>query len=284
MEREKAQRYVASMEQVLKNTHHDLREAMTQFQGYSQRLTTETAIPPGIVTDIRKAYKGIHDQLTKMSGIHQLLESRYRQYYRRDSLRDKEIAEIGFMARRLYTKFESVLQATEPRRAGDIRGQGSGMVDVLIPSQWFRSRENEIVLLRNLQGLYQLDYSTEPGMTTARKPRVTENRLRSLSLFVLSGEGGAMDHFQSRMRLREHDIKERCATEELRGALTHLRMISPGEAEGVIRRFMDDRGVPKIKGLLFSIRSQEDLSKEILGSADTLLKGMMGGEVKTIPL
>jgi hypothetical protein len=284
MERERVQRYVASMEQVLRNTHLDLREAMTQFQGYSRRFTTERTIPPGIVTDIRKTYKGIHEQLTKMKGIHQLLESRYRQYYRRDSLRDKEIAEFGFLARRLYTRFESILQATEAKRGLENREEDSGVADVPIPSQWFRSRENEVVLLRNLQGLYELDYKTELGMTMVQRRRVTGTGRRSLSLFALSGEGGAMDGLQSRMRLREYDIKERCAKEELRGALTHLRGISLGEAEGVIKRFMDSRGVPRIKGLLFSIQSQEDLGKEILGSADTILKGMMGGEVKTIPI
>ena len=284
MEREGAQRYVASMEQMLKNTHLDLREAMIQFQGYSQRFTTERSIPPGIVAEIRKSYKEVHDRLTKVKGIHQLLESRYRQYYRRDFLRDKELAEIGFLARRLYSRFESMLQAMEAKRGLGNREEDSGVVDVLIPSQWFRTRENEVVLLRNLQGLYQLDYRSGLGMTTKQRPRVTENKLRSLSLFALSGEGTAIDNLQSRMRLREYDIKERCAREELRGALTHLRGILPAEAEAVIKRFMNGRDVPKLKGLLFSIQSQEDLAKEILGSADIILKGMMGGEVKTIPI
>jgi hypothetical protein len=284
MEREGVQRYVASLEQVIRNTHLDLRETMIQFQGYSQRFTMEGTIPPGIITDIRKAYKGIHDQLTKIKGINQLLEGRYRQYYRRDSFRDKEILEFGFLAKKWYTRFESMVQAMEAKRRLEDREEDSGVVDIPIPSQWFRSRKNEVILLRNLQGLYELDYKAGLGVSIEQRRRVTENKLRSLSLFALSGEGGAIDTLQSRMRLREYDIQERCVKEELRGALTHLREISLGEAEGVIRRFMDSREVPKIKGLLFPIQSQEDLGKEILGSADKILKGMMNGEVKTIPV
>ena len=93
-----------------------------------------------------------------------------------------------------------------------------------------------------------------------------------------------MDNLQTRIRLREYDIQERCTNEELRGALTHLRKISLGEAESVIKRFMENSGVPRVKGLLFTIQSQEDLGKAILGSADNILKGMMNGEVKTIPI
>jgi hypothetical protein len=55
-------------------------------------------------------------------------------------------------------------------------------------------------------------------------------------------------------------------------------------SESVIKRFMENSGVPRVKGLLFTIQSQEDLGKAILGSADNILKGMMNGEVKTIPI
>ncbi len=284
MERERVQRYVASLEQVIRNTCADLKETMIQFQGNSQRFTMERTIPPGIIIDVRKTYKEIHDQLTKIKGINQLLETRYRSYYRRDSLRDKEIAEYGFMARNLYSKFESALQAMESKKALGGKEVDPGVVDVPIPSQWFRSRENEVNLLRNLQRLYGLDYKTGLGVGIEQRRRVTENKLRSLSLFALSGEGGAMDDLQSRMRLREYDIQERCTKEDLRGALTHLKEISLAEAESVVKRFMGNSGVPRIKGLLFPVQSQEDLGKEILGSADNILKSMMNGEVKTIPI
>jgi hypothetical protein len=284
MEREKVQRYVANLEQIVKGTCVDLRETMILFQGYSQWFTAERTIPPGIIAHIRQTYKGIHEQLTKIKGINQLLETRYRPYYRRDSLRDREIAEYGFMARNLYTKFESMLQALEAKRVLEGKEPDPGVVDVPIPSQWFRFKENQTNLLRNLQGLYELDYKTGPGAGMEQRRRGIEDRLRSLSLFALSGEGGTMDDLQSRMRLREYDIRERFTKEELRGALTHLREISLAEAEDVIKRFIGSSEVPRIKGLLFSIQSEEDLGKAILGSADNILKGMRNGEVKTIPI
>jgi hypothetical protein len=284
MEREKVQRYVANLEQIVRSTCVDIRETMILFQGYSQWFNAERTIPPGIISHIRKTYRGIHDQLAKVKGINQLLETRYRQYYSRDPLRDKELLEYGFLAKNLNTRFESMLQTMEKKRALEGKEGDPGVVDVPIPSQWFRFRENQIHLLRNLQALYELDYKTGTRMGMEQRRRVTEDRLRSLSLFALSGEGGAMDNLQSRMRLREYDIRERCTKEELRGALTHLREISLAEAESVIKRFIGSSEVPRIKGLLFSIQSQEDLGKLILGSADSILKGMRDGEVKTIPI
>ena len=47
MERDTVQRYVASLEQVVRSTHLDLRGTMIQFQEYSQRLTTDRAVPLG---------------------------------------------------------------------------------------------------------------------------------------------------------------------------------------------------------------------------------------------
>ena len=74
------------------------------------------------------------------------------------------------------------------------------------------------------------------------------------------------------MRLREYDIKERLTKEELRGALTHLREISLSEVETILRRFTDTSEFSKLRCLLFTIQSQKDLEKEILGSAGNMLR------------
>jgi hypothetical protein len=284
MERGSVQRYVTSLEQVVRSAHLDLRETMIQFQEYSQRLDMERAVPAGIITDIRKIYMGIHDQLTKIKGINQLLENRYRQYYRRDHVRDREISEFGVLSKKLYTRFESMLQEIEAKGKLTEKEEDSDVCNKRAASQWFRSTENQLVLLGNLRSLYDLDYiyKTGPGMDTERKRRVIQAKLRSLSLFVLSGEGGVIDTLQSRMRLREYDIKERYAKDELRGALTHLREISAAEVEGVIKRYIDSREVPSLKCLLLWIQSQEDLGKETFGSADAILREMTGGEVRTL--
>ena len=284
MEREAVQRYVASLEQVVRSTHLDLRGSMVQFQEYSQRLTGDQAVASGMVTDIRKIYVGINDQLTKIRGINQLLESRYRQYYRRDPIRDREILEFGALSKKLYTRFETLLQEMETKGKIAEKEDQPEMGDRRVSSRWFRSKENQTLLMGNLQSLYTLDYiyRTGRGVDAERKRRVIEDKLRSLSLFILSGEGGMLDTLESRMQLREYDIKERYAKDELRGALTHLREISTTEVEGVIKRYIDTREVPSLKCLLLWVQSQEDLGKETLGSVDVILKGMTGGEVKTL--
>jgi hypothetical protein len=282
MERESLNGYVASLEQIVRNTHLDLREVMDQFQELCHRVTPERIVPMGVVTDIRQSYKEIQDQLTKIRGIHQLLEGKYRQYYRRDSLRDREIIELAFLAKSLYSKFEFALQEMEARRR--LRGRG-GLFEAggqHIPLSWFQSKENQMVLLRNLQSLYELDYKTRSDLECVQRRVVVRNGHRSISLFILSGEVPLMDQFQSQMRLREHDIKERFTKDQLRGALTHLREISPSEVEKLIRRFTDNSEFSKLKCLLFSIQSQKDLKKEILGTAENILQVMAEGEMRTL--
>jgi hypothetical protein len=284
VERERLQGYVSGLEQIMRNTHLDLREGMDQFQELCHRITPERIVPMGIVTDIRQSYKEIQDQLTKIRGIHQLLQGKYSPYYRRDPLRDREIIEIAFLAKSLYSKFEFTLQEIEAKRR--LRGRG-GLFEAdgqHIPLSWFQFKENQMVLLRNLRSLYELDYKTRSDLECVQRRVVVRNGHRSISLFILSGEVPLMDHFQSQMRLREHDIKERFTKDQLRGALTHLREISPSEVEKVIRRFTDNSDFSKLKCLLLTIQSQKDLQKEILRSAENILHGLIDGEVRTLSI
>jgi hypothetical protein len=86
------------------------------------------------------------------------------------------------------------------------------------------------------------------------------------------------------MQLREYDIKERYTEDEFRGALTHLREISLSEVERLIRRFTDSSEFLKLKCLLFTIQSQKDLEKEIIGSTENVLHVMGTGEVRTLSI
>ncbi len=79
------------------------------------------------------------------------------------------------------------------------------------------------------------------------------------------------------MRFREYDITERYKEDEFRGALTHLKEISPSEAQKVIRRFMDSSEFLKMKCLLLPIQSQKDLKKEIVRSTENILQRDGGG-------
>ena len=73
----------------------------------------ERNVPAEIIVDIREMYKEIRNRLTEIKAIEQLLQGKYRQYYHRDSLRDKEIMEFGFIAKNCYSKFEYTLMQIE---------------------------------------------------------------------------------------------------------------------------------------------------------------------------
>jgi hypothetical protein len=272
VEKPRLEAYVASLGQIVRSTHFDLREAMDQFKDMCSRVTSERIVPAGMITDIRQTYKEIQDQLTKIRGIHQLLESKYRGYYRRDSDREREITEFAFLAKSLYSKFEYTLQEIEVKKKLGDGGEHIVAYRQRLPFPWFHSEENQIILLRNLRDLREMDYKAWSDSESAQRRRIIWDGPRSVSLFALSGEEILIDALQSRMRLREYDIKERLTKEELRGALTHLREISCSEVEAVLRRFADPDEFSKLRCLLFTIQSQQDLGKEISGSAGNRLR------------
>jgi len=254
---------------------------MDLFQELCRKVSPERIVPMAMIADIRQTYKEIQDQLTKIKGGIQLLEGKYRQYYRRDALRDREIMKFAFLAKSLYSKFECTLQENEAKRRSK---ESKAPIDIYrerVPS-WFHFRENWIVLLRNLEHLYKLDYSNRSEAEFPQRREVLWDGMRSISLFILSAEAALIDTLQPRIRLREYDIKERFTRNEIRGAMTHLREIRAPEVERVIRRFMDNNEFSKLKCLFLSVRSQKDLEKEILGAAENLLHVMKDGEVRTL--
>ncbi len=272
MENIRFQAYIASLGQIVRSTHFDLRESMDEFQNMCSRATSQRVVPAAMINDIRQTYKEIQDQLTKIKGIYQLLESKYRGHYRRDSSREREITEFAFLAKSLYAKFEYTLQEIDAKRKLRQGGEHVGTHRQRLVFPWFHSEENQIVLLRNLRDLPELVYQTWSDSESAQKRRIIWHEPRSISLFALSGEETLIDALQSRMRLREYDIKERLTRGELRGALTHLREISFSEVKTVLRRFTDTSEFSKLKCLLFTIQSQEDFKKEILGPAGNILR------------
>jgi hypothetical protein len=246
--------------------------------------TAERNVPIDILTETRQTYKKIQDQLTKISVARQLLEGKYRQYYHRDSHREREITETAFLAKSLYFKFESTLQEIEAKRKLGDEGEYTEAYRHRIPFPWFQSAGNQIVLLRNLETLSELDYKTKFELGFERRREVIQNGMRSISLFVLSGEVKLINNLQSRMQLREYDIMERYKEDEFRGALTHLRGISPSEVQKVIRRFVDSSEFLKMKCLLLPIQSQKDLKKEIVRSTENILNVMEVGEVRVLSI
>ncbi len=282
MERDSLKRYAESLEKTIQSNHHYLKENVKDFQEMCLMVTPERNVPQEIVLDIRQLYKEIRTRLTEIKAIEQVLQGKYRQYYRRDAMRDKEILEFGFIAKNCYSKFEYTLMQKEAQKKAKER-EGVLRVDQKgVPCQWFRSKENQVTFVRNLRILNDLDYEMPSNLETGERREVTPNRPRSLTLFVFSGEERLIDDLQSRIPLREHDIIERYARDELHGLLTHLREIDPLEVEKNFKEFIGSGEFSKLKCLLLSVHSPEKLMGDVLGLIKKALQGMGEGEVKTL--
>ncbi len=284
MERGSFQGTALSLEMIMENTRFDLKEAMDQFQGLCSMIAAEGNVRIDIITEIRQTYKKIQDQLTKIRVVRQLLEGIYRQYYHRDFRREREITEIAFRAKTLYLTFEYTLKEMEAKSKLKDKQEHLVAVSRHTPFRWFQSAGNQIILLRNLENLSELDYKTRFKLGFERRREEIQDEMRSISLFALLGEIKLIDTLKSHMRFREYDITERYKENEFRGALTHLKEISPSEVQKVIRRFADSSEFLKMKCLLLPIQSQEDLKKEIVRSAENILNVMEVGEVRVLPI
>ena len=282
MEKSRAQRYAESLQKSIESNHQYLKKTIEDFQEKCLMITPEREVPHGMVVDIREIYKEIRDRIKEVKAIQQLLQGKYRQYFRRDPLRDKEIMELGFLAKNCYSKFEYTLmqkkalkKAKESEKAPKIQPKG-------LLFQWFQSKENQVRLVRNLRNLNELDYESASDLKIEERREVVQNRPRGLTLFVFTGETKLIDDLHSRIRLREHDIIERYGVDELRGVFTHLREISPSEVEKMIQRFMEDSSFSKLKCLLLPIQSQQDLYADFSELIKKSLEGMREGEVRTL--
>ncbi len=275
------ERYVESLERTIRNNHHFLKEAVEDFREMCRKVTPERNIPHGIILDIRETYKEIQSRLKEVKAVQQLLQSKYRKYYRSDPLQDKAFTEFGFISKNSFSRFEYTLMQMEAQKRLGQKERLSQVSPVPEPFQWFRSKENRISFLRNLRVLYELDYESTPE-SIGKERRAIQGGLRSLSLFVFIGASGLIDHLQSLVRLREHDILERFGREELRGVLAHLRDIDPSEIEKLFQSFMEREGLSKVKCLLFHVRSQKDLGADLPNLVKTNLQQMEEGQIRTL--
>jgi len=243
-------------------------------------VTPERNFPAGILVDIREMYKEIRNRLTEVKAIEQLLQGKYRQYYRRDSMRDKEILEFGFVAKNCYSKFEYTLMQIEAIKR--LKESSQKMDHPREPLQWFHSKENQVALIKNVRILKELDYEPPPEEIGAERREAVGGR--TLTLFLLSGDPLLLDQLQSQIQLREHDILERYGREEIRGVLVHLRKVDLPEMERVFRRIMENRGLRKLKCLLMPIHSPQGIEGDLLNLIHTTLRQMTDGELKTISI
>ncbi|OGP94025.1 MAG: hypothetical protein A2157_08350 [Deltaproteobacteria bacterium RBG_16_47_11] len=284
MGKDSLQRYAESLEKTIQSDHHYLKETIKDLQGMCQMVTPERNVPPEIILDIREIYKEIQNRLTEIKAIEQVLQGKYRQYHRRDPLRAKDILEFGFIAKNCYSKFEYTMMQKEAQKKAKEREGPSRADQMGMPYQWFHSKENQVTFIRNLRILHDLDYERPSDSATGERRGITQNRPRSLTLFALSGDGGLIDDLQSRIRLREHDVLERYAPDEIHGLLAHLREIDPAEVEKKFKEFMGRGEFSKLKCLFFSVHSPKDLEGNLWGLIRKTLQEMKEGEVKTLKM
>jgi hypothetical protein len=241
-------------------------------------VSPEKHIPAGIAIDIREMYKEIRDRLTEIKSIEQLLQGKYRQYYHRNALRDKEITEFGFVAKNCYSKFESTMVQIETiKRLKEHAPKGDHPAE---PFQWFLSKENQVTFIKNLRMLTELDYQSTPeGIGEERRDLAGG---RTLTLYLISGDSHSLDLLQSQIHLREHDIIERYSQEEVRGVLAHLRNVDPHEVERKFQQFMESTGLAKLKCLFLPVHFPKDLGGDLSKLIKTALQEMTEGELRTL--
>jgi hypothetical protein len=278
----RVQRYVESLERTIQNNYHYLKETIEDFQKLCRLITPGKKVPQEIIIDIRKINKGIQDRLTEIKEIQQLLQGKYRQYYRINILRDKEIMEFGFIAKYCYSKFEYTLVQIGAMKRLREKGPLLKVNHQRKSFQWFSSQENQVTFIKNLKILTELDYEPTPEVIGEERREMTGER--TLTLFLFNGDSLSLDELQSQIRLREHDIIDRSDRNELRGVMTHLRKADSSAVEKMFQHFIESRGSTKLKCLLLPIYSQKDLEGDVSYLIKTTLQEMKEGEVKTLTI
>lgn len=281
MPKDPLQRYAESLDKTIEHNFNYLKEAVEDFKGLCLVVTPEKHTPQDIIVDIRELYKEIRDRLAEIKAIQNLLQGKYRQYYRRDSLRDKAILEFGFLTKNLYSKFEYILlqkQALAKRKEEETSGEEQRG----FPCQWFHSRENQAIFVRNLRILRELGYGDPSDLGISERRKVPPGTARSLTLFCFRGKANLMGEVYSRIRLREHDIIERYAQEELHGLMTHLREIDPAEVEKAFQRILENESFSTLKCLLIPIHSPRELKEDRFELIKKTLDELEEGQVKTL--
>jgi hypothetical protein len=278
MVQDRDQRYVKSLERTIQNNYHYLEESIKDFQEMCRMVSPEKHVPAGIVADIRELYKEIGNRLKEIKAIEQLLQGKYRQYYHRDALRDKEIMEFGFIAKNCYSKFEYTMIQIEAMKR--VREHGAQADRPSEPLQWFRSKENQGAFIKSLNPLTELDYEHPPEEIGEERRDLAGSR--AFTLFLFSGDSLSLDQLQSQIQIRAHDTIERYSPEEIRGVLAHLKKVDPIEVEKKFQQFMESKGLVKLKCLLLPIHSSKDLRRDLLRLIKTALREMAEGELRIL--
>ncbi len=281
MRKDRVQRYVDSLERTIQNNYQYVKETIGEFQKLCCFVAPGKIVPQEIITDIRKINEEIEARLAEIKEIQQLLQGKYRAYYRSNTLRERKITEFGFIARYYYSKFEYTLMQIGAMKR--LREKEPPLeVDHKRKSlQWFSSKESQVTFIRNLKILAELDYEPTPEAIGEERREVTGER--ALTLFLFNGDSLSLDELQSQIRFREHDIMDRSDRNELRGVMTHLRKADSSVVEKMFQHYIGNNGgATKLKCVLLPIYSKKDLEVDIPYLIKAALQEMNEGEVKTL--
>ena len=283
MEKLRTQRYAESLDRVIQNNHNYLKGIMNEFEERCMLVTSAKTVTARIGIEIPETYREIQNRLNEIKAIQQLLRAKYFLYARKDPRRDKEITDLGYVAKTAFSKFEHGMKQIEEE--GRLRGVAQAPEEEKRggPFLFFHEEENQVMFLRNWRILHELDYEISASRVEEKR-EVNKDKPRSLTLFIFKGDPKFVDELQSRMIFREHDVIERYSPDELRGILTHLREVQPGEVEKIFERFKAVKGYSNLKCLLIPIRSQKDYEGDIIGLMEKAFVGMTEGQVRTLPL
>lgn len=148
MGKDRVQRHVESLERVIQNNYSYLKGTIEDFQILCRLITPERRVPIEIILNIRKMYREIQDRLSEIKSIQQLLQGKYRPYYRRDLLRDREIMEFGSIVKYCYSKVEYTLRQMEAIKKIKKEESFSKMDRQGKSFQWFSSREHQVAFIK----------------------------------------------------------------------------------------------------------------------------------------
>jgi len=283
MDKLRVQRYAESLERVIQNNHTYLKGIMNSFEEKCMLVTSVKTVPPRMVIEIPETYREIQSRLKEIEAIQQLLKAKYFLYTRKDPRRQKEVTDLGYVAKTAFSKFEHSMKQMEAEGKLEKVEQPPEGEAVGGPFLFFVEEENQVMFLRNWRILHELDYEISPSRVEEKR-EVSKDKPRSLTLFVFKGDPKYVDELQSRMIFREHDVVERYSPDEVRGILTHLREVQPCEVEKIFERFKATKGYSNLKCLLIPIRSQKDYEGDIVGLMEKAFAEMTEGQVKTLSI
>jgi len=292
MEQDRIKKYAESLDKSIENTRYYLKKTVEDFQEKCLLISPEKNVPRDILTDIREIYKEIRERLSEAKAIQQLLKGKYRQYVRSSPTRDKELTELGFLAKTCYSKFEYTLLQIQTKERAKLKGapkegERPPKASEQPPFQWFQSNENEAIFLQEVEIMKDLGQGAPSLVANGERreiPKEAGPGGLGLTLFVIKGDPLALDELRPQVQLREQDILERYNKEELRGVLTHLREINPSEIESILQRSMKNDRFSTLKCLVVRVESQEVLTHALLERIERTLGEMAAGETKSLPV